>query len=420
MLRLRTPTSIRATTPLCPFRERPDRRQGNWIDPNAGYPSKSYQWSVGVQREIVRNLVVNAAFVGNRGVWLPSTGAVNYNANTPQALLADGLDITTASARAILAAPIGSAAAGPFMNKLPYAGFPLTATVAQALRPYPQFNTAPTALWAPLGDNWYDSLQVRVIKRLSHGLDVSYNFTWSKNLQDGIEADSKRSFQSGPRTSTSRAYDRPLVSNINFTYTVPAAPWVNNKILKYVLSDWNMGGLFTYASGAPILVPSASANLLSTETFETNSYLNRVPGQPLFLQNLNCHCFDPTKTFVLNPAAWALPAAGTWGSSPAYYNDYRAQRHPTENFNVGRTFRIRESMSLNVRAEFVNIFNRTVLPAPSSTTPLTAPTCFASGISGASGACSPGATIASGFGFEQTAALATGMRTGQIVARFRF
>ena len=43
-----------------------------------------------MQREIVRNLVVDVAYVGNRGVWLPSTGAVNYNANTPQSLLADG------------------------------------------------------------------------------------------------------------------------------------------------------------------------------------------------------------------------------------------------------------------------------------------------------------------------------------------
>ncbi len=405
--------------PVVPVAGTPGSAPGSWIDPHAGYPSKTYQWSVGVQREIVRNLVVNAAYVGNRGVWLPSTGAVNYNANTPQALLADGLDITQASARAILAAPIGSAAAGPFFDKLPYAGFPLTATVAQALRPYPQFNSAPAALWAPLGDTWYDSLQLRVVKRFSHGLDASYNFTWSKNLQDGVEAD-----QNDPNNRSQDKYisglDRPLVSNINFTYSVPVAPWTNNRILKYVLSGWQMGALLTYASGTPILVPSASANLLSTETFETNSYLDRVPGQPLFLQNLNCHCFDPTKTLVLNPAAWALPPAGTWGTSPAYYNDYRSQRHPTENFNFGRTFAIRESMNLSVRMEFVNIFNRTVLPAPSSTTPLTAPTCFLSGNTGATGACTSGATYASGFGFEQTAALASGARTGQLVARFRF
>ena len=61
-----------------------------------------------MQREIVRNLVVDVAYVGNRGAWLPSNGAVNYNANTPQSLLAAGLDITSAADRAILDAPIAS------------------------------------------------------------------------------------------------------------------------------------------------------------------------------------------------------------------------------------------------------------------------------------------------------------------------
>ena len=66
------------------------------------------------------------------------------------------------------------------------------------------------------------------------------------------------------------------------------------------------------------------------------------------------------------------------------------------------------------------MFNRTVLPNPSATTPLTAPTCFASGITGTTGACQAGATYASGFGFMQTANITGGTRTGQIVARFRF
>jgi hypothetical protein len=215
--------------------------------------------------------------------------------------------------------------------------------------------------------------------------------------------------------------DRPLVSNINITYTAPAAPWAHNKILKYVLSDWTTGALLTYASGTPILVPASINNLNTSYFLPSASYLNRKPGVPLFLQDLNCHCFDPTKTLVLNPAAWEPSASGTYGTSPAFYNDFRSQRHPTENFNIGRSFRIRESMSFSVRAEFVNIFNRTVLPAPSSTTPLTAPTCFASGTSGApTTTCPAGATYASGFGFENTIGQALGVRTGQIVARFRF
>jgi hypothetical protein len=269
-----------------------------------------------------------------------------------------------------------------------------------------------------LGDNWYNSLQLKVVKRLSHGLDVSYNFTWSKTLTRGIEGQMNDIFNRDTNKFLSGS-DRPLVSNINISYTVPVAPWTGNKLLKYVLSDWQMGALLTYSSGTPIVVPG-STNQLSSQTFSTASYLNRKPGVPLFLQDLNCHCFDPTTTLVLNKDAWEAPPGGTYGTSPAYYNDFRGQRRPVENFNVGRTFRIRESMSFSVRAEFVNIFNRTVLPAPSAATPLTATTCFLSGVSGPAGACTPGAAYASGYGVESTLGITGGTRTGQMVARLRF
>jgi hypothetical protein len=360
----------------------PGSAPGQWIDRHAGYPSKSYQWSFGVQREIARSLVVDVYYVGNRGVWLPSSGAINYNANTVQSLLAAGLDITNPTDQAILKAQIGSSAAGRFQNKLPYPGFPLTSTVAQSLRPFPQFTNAPTALWAPLGDNWYNSLQIRVTKRLSHGLDLSYNFTWSKTLTNGIEGQ-ENDINNRNLNKFLSNLDRPMVSNLSITYTVPAAAWAGNKVLRSVLRDWTTGALLTYASGAPILVPSS-----------TN----------------------------FNPTAWSNPSVGTYSTSAAYYNDYRSQRHPTENFNIGRTFRIRESMSLSLRAEYVNMFNRTVLPAPSTlTSPLTAPTCFVSGVSGTTGPCTtPGAAYASGFGTMATLNQTLGTRTGQIVARFRF
>lgn len=40
-----------------------------WYDQNAGRPARQYQWSVGVQRELNRNLAVEASYVGNRGIW---------------------------------------------------------------------------------------------------------------------------------------------------------------------------------------------------------------------------------------------------------------------------------------------------------------------------------------------------------------
>jgi len=56
-----------------------------------------------------------------------------------------------------------------------------------------------------------------------------------------------------------------------------------------------------------------------------------LAGVPLFTKDLNCRCFDPNTTFVLNPQAWTDPAPGQWGTAAPYYSDYRTRRRPQEN-----------------------------------------------------------------------------------------
>lgn len=51
-----------------------------------------------------------------------------------------------------------------------------------------------------------------------------------------------------------------------------------------------------YSGGLPIPVPSSTTNL-SSLVFQSTR-MNRAPGQPLFLQNLNCHCIDGSRLFV--------------------------------------------------------------------------------------------------------------------------
>lgn len=46
--------------------------------------------------------------------------------------------------------------------------------------------------------------------------------------------------------------------------------------------------------------------------------MNRVSGEPVFLKDPNCHCIDPNKDFVLNPAAWVEAPAGQFGTSAGY------------------------------------------------------------------------------------------------------
>ncbi|HEY4362468.1 MAG TPA: TonB-dependent receptor [Bryobacteraceae bacterium] len=353
------------------------------VDQNAGRPARQIQWSVGIQREIFKDLFVDAAYVGNRGAWWLSTTLDNYNALTPQILSAAGLDINTAADRAILRATIGSSAAGRFQNKIPYAGFPLTATVAQALRPYPQFNSGLTPQWAPEGRTWYDSLQLKVNKRLSHGLDVTYAFTWSKELQMGTEGGVINDFANRDQNKSLSGFSRPLVSVISAHYQLPV--WETNRYVSQAVRDWAIGATMQYASGLPILAP-ASTNNLSTLLFRS-TFDNRVSGQSLFLTDLNCHCVDPSKQLVLNPAAWVNPTDGQFGTAAPYYNDYRYQRRPSEVVSVGRVFRFRERYAFTVRMNLQNIFNRTEMSNPSGTNILTPTTKNAAGL------------LTGGFGF---------------------
>ena len=229
----------------------------------------------------------------------------------------------------------------------PYTGFPSSATVAQSLRPYPQYGNITNWHWVPDGDTWYESLQIKATKRLSHGLEFGSNFTWAKQLTSGVEDDFGRgdgviindAFNRRNQKDLS-VFDQPFQFVISGSYTTPTWHGGNkltgNKALSWIARDWQIGTLLRYASGLPIASPT-STNSLATYLYQSTLF-NRVPGVPLFTEDLNCHCFDPNKTFVLNPAAWSNPAPGQWGTAAAYYSDFRYQRRPVENMSLGTSF----------------------------------------------------------------------------------
>jgi hypothetical protein len=390
------------------------------IDQNAGRPARNLQWSFGLQREIARNLVVEAGYVGTRGVWWAPAGGsgniaaklVNYNYLSPQVLSTYGLNLNSPADLATLSAQVGSAAAGRFQNKIPFSGFPLTATVAQSLLPFPQFNSVLAATWAPLGDTWYNSLQIKATKRLSHGLDVIYNFTWAKEMDTLGGTFLPTDVGNRQTARTLSTLDRPLVTSFAVNYTTPSLKGSTStgmKALSWVARDWQVSGFFQYASGSLIPPPVANASPTLLTTVFQGTVENRVPGVPLFTHDLNCHCFDPSQVFVLNPGAWTNPAPGQFGTA-TYYNDYRNQRRPSENLAIGRRFPIKEKASLNLRIEFTNIFNRTEPNDPTATNPQQTQT-----VNPATG------QTTAGFGYVNTLGTTFGPpRQGQIVARFQF
>jgi hypothetical protein len=250
-------------------------------------------------------------------------------------------------------------------------------------------------------------------KRLAHGLQANGTFTWSKamvGIRPNLFVPSDKSLQ---------PTDQPFLFNANIIYTTQR--WFTNKIVSTLVRDWGIGAFLQYGSGLPLAPPAAT-----TTNYIGGSEQFRVPGQPLYLKNLNCGCINPYFDQVLNPAAWANPANGTFGpASGTYYGDFRSARRPQENMNLSRTFHFKERTSLQLRGEFVNIFNRTQIGNPITSTPSAAPSKTSAG------------QYSAGFGVinetlsgpqiapSQTLNAVVGQlyqlpRTGTLIARFSF
>lgn len=387
------------------------------IDQNFGRPARMFQYSVSLQHEINRNLTAEASYVGNRGAWWMNSNMVQPNAlNTDTLKNRFGLDWTNAADRTILAAQLNSANAGRFRNMVPYPGFPLTSTVAQSLRPFPQFGNLPIG-GAPLGNTWYDAFQMKITKRFSQGLDFQAHYTYSKELQLGAESDigggvMNDIFNRNTNKQLSSS-SRPNWFVLSTNYTL--GKYFGSKWANFALSDWTVGAVLQYGSGLPIQVPLNTANN-NNNTILRGTYSQRVPGEKLYNVNINCGCYDYGNTIVLNPNAWAETPSGQWSPSAAYYNDFRNMRRPQELMSIARNFRIKERVTFMIRAEFNNILNRTLV-ATTNTAGFVDPstTRNANYVRDATTG-----RYTSGFGTINTTGNVGGQRQGTLVARITF
>jgi hypothetical protein len=414
-----------------------------FLDPNAGRPARLLQWNATLQREIGRNLVVEVGYVANRGIWWESGSSLApQNALNQQTLRNLGFnDFTSAAESSLLTSPISTLStaqkatlASRGIGFLPYANFPSSQTVRQALLTYPQYTGLLAPVGAPLGKTWYDSLQTSINKRFSHGVTFNANYTYSKNL-DLISTNDPFNRQLGKNLS---ANDLPHQLRLGGQYEVPtrlqsSLPVLKSKAVAYTLSGWSIGVSLSYQSAQLVGLPTSSGSTpisnflgygpgpaqlipgMSPWSVDWTDYSGNHHTDPL---DINCHCFDPTKTQVLNPNAWTNVPNGQFAASQSSIRSFRGFRAPGENANFGRNFRFKERINLNVRVEFTNIFNR--LLYSSLTTPIglgnfsSTPTPFTTGPNKG--------LLSGGFGsvVPFTTAGITGQRQGSFVARIQF
>ncbi len=331
-----------------------------------GYAPYSQQWNVNVQRELPYNMFITAAWVGNRIIHLPSQNN-EINQMDPK---------YDAQFGSQLADVFGSGQTSVDGVPLPYPNFVNdfggSATVAQALVPYPQYSKIFNNFEA-YGTTYYQGAQIEVEKRYSNGLAFLAGYTLS-HLMDNTSSGFS-SFTSGginkynqkPEWTISNA-DEPQTLKASGTYELPIGPgkkFLNNHLTGNLAGGWQLGWILDYESGTPNgpgengePYPNSSRRpdrnqSVSLSTASYNRYRDFLVGK------------SASNPFMFNPAAFT-PTANQYIFGNAVRN-YSGMKNPAllvENLNAIKNFSITERWKIVLRVDYFNAFNRTQFQGP--------------------------------------------------------
>jgi hypothetical protein len=359
-------------------------------------PHRSYltQWNLNVQRDLGHGLMAQLGYVGSRGTHL-ANGDYDINTYVPQ-----------------------MTAQGPFWDP--------TLPAQQPGKPCPSPTRNPAQALCFVNDNFaqiyitrwnsvsfYSGLQASLTKRMSNGLQVQANYTWSKSIDTNSLAFSSGGTLTGianpypPTPKTDRGpsdFNVPQNFVVNALYHVPGFH-TDSGIAHAVLGGWEAGGIFTASSGEPfswlLTFDNPGSPNFGTGT-GSHAFIGWVLGEKPDLVNTPA-CKNPyhlTKTLGAQNTASYIDFANrlepdpAGGSTPVsmlepvcfvgpgdtlndpgragYIGDAgrnRAYTPPIVNvdfslYKNNYAPRISEAFDVQFRAEFFNIFNHTNLGFP--------------------------------------------------------
>ena len=251
-----------------------------------------------------------------------------------------------------IAAQAGNpACAGQSVVAPPYAGF--TGTVAQALRPFPQYGTVSVdsaTMADPFGDYTYNALQVQVTKRTSAGLTVLANYSWSKNLTNAdSEYPTEAAWENNGTSGALNTYNLKVEKGLSqldipqrvvlaWTYDLPfgkGKKFANQGgVVNALVGGWKIAAVQKYQSGTPLSVtsPGWTSGIFAGGQGATGSSSrpNVVSGQSF---NALHGKYVWGESRLLNQAAFTPAANFTFGDAPRALG-VRELFNTSEDFNV--------------------------------------------------------------------------------------
>jgi hypothetical protein len=255
------------------------------------------------------------------------------------------------------------------------------ATVAQALRPYPQYNLIDTSSGGGdhSGHSTYHAAIIRLEKRYDNGLTFQTSYVFSKLLTDSDSYWPSQALGSGcPGTvlncsSAADQNNRRLEKSIgqfdvthNFklglVYELPFGKgkrFLTHGVAAWALGNWRVSLINVYSSGTPI----ALGTTYSLPVFggRTVPYITSYDGW----RAATAGSFDPSvNNFFVPYGTGPFPTQGSGtalngiGNSTRFNPKVRYFPNYNENFSVAKSFPIHESIRLDFRAEAFNGLNR--------------------------------------------------------------
>jgi len=310
--------------------------------------SASNNWNFGIQRELPGNNTLDLSYVASEGHHIYR----QRDGNPPDpTLVAKLVADCTPQPNPYGCTPADVSGILLYEGKDVYGILPFNAVANNALvQPFYQQS---------VGNSIYNSLQMKVTHRLSHGLQLQGSYTWAHAIDDSSDplapAQGNRTF---PRDSRNLAQDRGNSDNdvrhiavINYLWEVPLGRgkgYLNTGGLGRIFEGMQFSGITTAQTGFPFEIRCP----VDTQRTGIAAWCDQV-GDP-FAAGSNDN--QPgLRTYFRNPAAFAIPNFG--GPGNIGRNHFYGPGYVNFDMDFSKKTKLTERVNLEFRFECYNIFN---------------------------------------------------------------
>jgi hypothetical protein len=296
---------------------------------------RNLRWSFGFQHELFRDVQIEANYVGQRAQNLILSSSASDSGRVINAGW-NGTGGTFDQRYYSLGSRLNARIANPFKGLIPspssLAGD--TITVAQLLMPYPHFGNINLTRTMG-GSSYYNSLQIGVNKRFSHGLNAQFAYTFSKQLEklrfietsDPEPARMIGQFDNPQRVSMAIVYELPFGAGKKMR--------TNRGALDKIIGGWQWSAIYIYQTGAAVALPA----VLATGTSPSID--------------------SPTIDRWFNGASMSVLPPFTARRIPFFWGDLRVPAINNWDMSfIKNTMVYKERVRLQFRVEMINAFNR--------------------------------------------------------------